>query len=111
MAPRPRRRTVRLRRRVWLGAVVALALVAFLYYRPVHAYVDAREALQQRTTEVRQLHKEHSRLQRQLRLTESGATLERDARRLGLVRPDEQLFIVKGITAWHRARAAARDRH
>jgi cell division protein FtsB len=108
MPPRARRRTVRLRRGVWVALAVALGLVSFLYYRPVQAYMNAREALDRRTTEVRQLRKEHSRLERQLRLTDSGATLVRDARRLGLVRPDERLFIVKGIEAWRRAQAAAR---
>jgi cell division protein FtsB len=99
------------RRRAWIVAVVGLALVAFLYYRPVKAYVRAQDALQQRTEEVRHLRAERTRLHRRLALDESGATLVREARRLGLVRPDERLFIVKGIDAWRKAaRAAASDR-
>ena len=101
-------RTVRRRRRAWVIAVVALALIGFLYYRPVKAYVRAQDALQERAAEVRRLSAERTDLRRRLRLDGSGATLAREARRLGLVRPDERLFIIKGIDAWRRARAAER---
>ena len=33
----------------------------------------------------------------------SGSTLVRGARRLGLVKPGERLFIVRGIPEWRRA--------
>jgi cell division protein FtsB len=89
-------------------AVAALLLVGFLYYRPVQAYVRAQDALQERATEVRHLTAERTKLRRRLALDGSGATLVREARRLGLVRADERLFIVKGIAAWRRARAAER---
>lgn len=105
---RDQRRTVRRRRRAWIIATVALALVGFLYYRPVKAYVQAQGALQERAAEVRKLSAERTDLRRRLRLDGSGATLVREARRLGLVRPDERLFIIKGIAAWRRARAAER---
>ena len=100
------RRTVRRRRRAII-AVAALALVGFLYYRPVQAYMHAQDALQERTVEVRRLTAERTELRRRLRLGDSGPALVREARRLGLVRPDERLFIVKGIDAWRRARATA----
>jgi cell division protein FtsB len=105
---KPRRR-IRLRRRAGVVLVAGLALVAFLYYRPVRAYMHTSAALEQRQAEVRHLAKEKARLRRRLALDESGANLVRDARRLGLVRPDERLFIVKGIDAWRRAHRAARD--
>ena len=101
-----RRRIARRGRRVWIVAIVGLALIAFLYYRPVQAYVRAQDALRQRTEEVRRLRADTVRLHRRLALDESGATLVREARRLGLVRADERLFIVKGIDAWRKARAA-----
>jgi cell division protein FtsB len=105
-----RRRTVRLRRRAWIIVVAAAALIGFLYYRPVQAYLKAQDTLEKRSHEVRQLSAERSRLTRRVRLDESGATLVREARRLGLVRPDERLFIVKGIDAWRKARASAHER-
>lgn len=86
----------------------ALALVGFLYYQPVRSYVSAQAALDERMAEVRRLKAERTELRRRLRLDGTPLALLREARRLGLVRPDERLFIVKGIDAWQRARAAER---
>jgi len=107
---RVRRRRVHLRRRAGVVLVAGLILIGFLYYRPVQAYMRTSTALGQRQDEVRRLAREKVRLERRLALDESGATLVRDARRLGLIRPDERLFIVKGIAAWRRAQKAAHDR-
>ncbi len=88
-----------------LLAVAGLCLVGFLYYRPLRAYLETRDALAKRQAEVRALAEQKHRLERLLKLNESGATLVRDARRISLVKPGERLVIVKGIEAWRRARA------
>ncbi len=103
---RPRRR----RRRLPFLVACALGLVGFLYYRPVQAYLRSGRAVEERRAEVRALEAQKRRLERRLAVDESGATLLHAARRLGLVRPGERLFIVQGIPAWRRARAAAGDR-
>ena len=91
------------RSRRWrLVVVVAVALLAFFYYRPLHAYFDTRHALQERRSQVRGLQAQKRRLERQLAATTSPAALELEARRLALVKPGERLFIVKGIAAWKR---------
>lgn len=105
---RQRRVARRLRRRVRLRVVlpVAVAVVtAFLYYRPLSTYMETRHQLAERRTEVTELRAEKARLERRLERTTSLAALEREARRIGLVRPGERLFIVKGIKAWRRANA------
>jgi hypothetical protein len=89
-------------RRWRLVVVVAVALLAFFYYRPLHAYFDTRHALQERRSQVRGLQAQKRRLERQLAATTSSAALELEARRLALVKPGERLFIVKGIAAWQR---------
>lgn len=99
---------MRRRRRAWLLATAGLALVAFLYYQPVRSYVRTQAALDERLAEVRRLKAERTELRRRLALDGTPLALVREARRLGLVRPDERLFIVKGIEAWQRARAAER---
>jgi cell division protein FtsB len=96
---KPARSTIALR---WAG-VAALALVAFLYYRPLHSYFSTRSALEQRSAEVSRLRAEHGALARRLERSASKEALERAARQLGLVRPGERLYIVKGINAWLRA--------
>jgi len=94
--------------RRWVG-VGALVLVALLYYRPAKAWFDARGELAQRSAVVHQLRAERSRLQARLGASTSLATLSREARALGYVRPGEHLFIVRDINAWRRHnRQAAR---
>jgi cell division protein FtsB len=100
----------RSRRRLLLLAAGAL-LAALLYYRPVHAYLKTRDTLAQRATEVHGLAAEKHALEQRLALTESESILVRRARRLGLVKPGERLFIVKGIAAWRRAQQLAHDTH
>ena len=100
---RPARSSV-LRR--WL-AVGALVLFALLYYRPLKAYVDARSELGHRSQVVHQLQADKSRLEQQLGSSTSIATLSREARKLGYVRPGEHLFIVKGIDQWRKRERAS----
>ena len=98
---RPRRRR-RLARWAVLGLVL---LLAALYYRPVRAYVDTKRTLHARTAEVAALTERKRDLEVRLSDIRSGATLVRGARRLGLVKPGERLFIVRGIPEWRRAHA------
>jgi cell division protein FtsB len=83
--------------------VGGIGMIAFLYYRPVRSYLEAKHALAQRAAEVQALRAQHARLQRRLAASDSGLALVREARRLGLVKPGERLFIVTGISAWRRA--------
>jgi cell division protein FtsB len=97
-AARPRRRTPILR---W-AALATLAIVALLYYRPLKSYVETRSALHDRQAEVRELRAKRNQLARRLEEADTPEALARRARKLGLVKPGEQLFIVKGIEEWRR---------
>jgi cell division protein FtsB len=94
------------RYRRWL-AVAVVGLVAFLYYKPLTSYFHARKELAQAQSELRTLETQQARLERRLAAQTSDATLLREARRLGYVKPGERLFIVKGIPEWRAARRAA----
>ncbi len=83
-----------------LLAVAGLTLVAFLYWKPAHTYLHTKQQLQARNAEVASLRDEQTRLQKRIAQSATGAQLVREARRLGLVKPGERLFIVKGIPAW-----------
>lgn len=85
----------------WL-AVGIVGFVAFLYSQPLRSYFTAQKALEERTDEVRSLHREKQRLQRRLTASDTSEELARQARRLGYVKPGERLFIVKGLAAWRR---------
>jgi cell division protein FtsB len=85
----------------WLGVAV-VGFVAFLYSRPLRSYLSTRDALAERTQEVRELRAQKVRLQERLTDSDTPQVLTREARRLGYVKPGERLFIVKGIAAWRR---------
>jgi cell division protein FtsB len=108
LRPRGRRRPGRRRRLARLLAIGVIALLALLYYRPVRTYIDTHRTLSARRAEVRALAERNRRLTQRLQETRSGATLVIGARRLGLVKPGEHLFIVRGISQWRRAHARHR---
>ncbi|MGI9113005.1 MAG: septum formation initiator family protein [Gaiellaceae bacterium] len=88
--------------------VGVLGFVAFLYYQPLASYVETRSTLNARQAEVRMLRTERTRLQVRLAHSATLTALTREARRNGLVRPGEQLFVVRGIAEWRRAQRATR---
>jgi cell division protein FtsB len=117
MADRPRRRTPdrpsrparRSRRRPsrsalalrWIGAAVLVA-IAIGYVHPLRNYFDARAEVAQRSTEVDRLQQANAELKRRVDRAGTNEFVEREARRLGLVRPGERLFIVTGVQEWSR---------
>lgn len=87
-------------KRTWMLAAGGVALLCFLYWKPLHSYLRTKKQLQERQADVRVLQLEQARLQRRIAAVGSSSELVREARRLGLVKPGERLFIVKGIPAW-----------
>jgi cell division protein FtsB len=85
-----------------LLAIGGLALVAFLYWKPTQTYLHTSHELQVRQAEVRMLRDEKAQLQKRIDQAATGGQLVREARRLGLVKPGEKLFIVRGISTWRK---------
>ena len=94
-------RKVRLKR-TRLLALGGIVLISFLYWKPLHSYLRTKHEVQTRQAEVQALRTEQARLQKRIAAVGSSAQLVREARRLGLVKQGERLFIVKGIPAWRR---------
>jgi cell division protein FtsB len=92
--PTKRSRTSRALRLLAAGALVAIAIA---YVSPLRAYFAAKDELAARKAEVAQLEREQAKLERRLATSGTDAFIEQEARRLGLVRPGEQLFVVKGL--------------
>ena len=88
---------------LWLIGIVAISV--YLYYRPLASYFDTKHELAQSRTEVEALQVAKERLEQRLAFSGSVEATRREARRLGFVRPGEQLFIVKGIPAWRHGHA------
>ena len=96
----------------WLLPVAVLGVMGFLYMRPISSYLETREQLSERRTEVATLRAERARVVARLERATSLDELARAARRIGFVRPQEHLFIVKGTAGWnrrHTAESAAAD--
>jgi cell division protein FtsB len=105
MAKRRHRRPGKSRRLLRWVAVGAFCLVAVLYYKPARTYLHTRHTVEARAAEVRTLRRQHEHLQRLVTASTSDAELAREARRLGLIKPGERLFIVKGINRWLKRHA------
>jgi cell division protein FtsB len=106
MAARGRRRTARRSRSAlalrWIGALV-LVVIAVGYVQPLRAYQDARDDVAVRQAQVDRLARANAALEERLAEAGTSGFVEREARRLGLVKPGERLFIVTGIDEWNRA--------
>ena len=98
-AARVGRRRLRL---LWAIGIVGIAV--YLYYRPIASYVETRNDLTTRRTEVESLRLVRAELELRLVNSTSVESLEREARRINYVKPGERLFVVKGIPAWRAAR-------
>jgi cell division protein FtsB len=104
-----KRKPARSRHLVRWVALGAIVLVGLLYARPLRSYVQTQHDLQSRQAEVQALRADRRALQHRLAQMDTGEMLTQQARRLGLVRPGERLFIVKGISAWVHGRARPSD--
>lgn len=94
----------------WL-AVATILVVGLLYYRPLKSYLETKASLEERAAQVRSLRAERDELARKVAESDTPEALAQRARRLGLVKPGERLFIVSGIDEWKRERRArARER-
>ena len=85
-----------------LLAIGGIALVAFLYWKPTQTYLSTKHELQARQADVRALRDEKAQLETRIAQAGTGGQLVREARRLGLVKPGEKLFIVRGIASWRK---------
>jgi cell division protein FtsB len=84
-------------------ALGGVAVAVLLYWKPIRNYEHVHAVLARRQSEVAKLRRQQEQLKTRLVSVDSGQTLVQEARRLGLVKPGEQLFIVRGIGAWRHA--------
>jgi cell division protein FtsB len=80
----------------WAAAAV-LVLIALSYIHPLTSYRHARSEVAQRRAEIASLERGNESLAQKLTMTSKDEFVVREARRLGIVRPGEHLFIVKGV--------------
>jgi cell division protein FtsB len=77
--------------------LVVLAVVVGLYVQHALAYLAVRSQAQQQQAIVHRLARENAALTRQEQSLNDPATIARDARALGMVRPGERPYAVTGL--------------
>ncbi len=92
----------------WLPVAIVCA-IAVAYVQPVRAYLDARGTVAERRLDQQELVRKQAALRRELEIAGSDVFIEREARLIGLVKPGEHLFVMRGVEAWKAARRAEGD--
>jgi len=77
--------------------VLVLFGVMVSYLNPLVNLLEAWQGSKSSEQQLAQLKQERVDLRHQLREANSPATLEREARRLGMVRPGEHAYVVHGL--------------
>jgi cell division protein FtsB len=92
-------------RRGHLGRLIGLAVIAaiaFAYVQPIRAYMAAQDDIQAHRAQRSALLRQQAALRHTLAQVETDAFVEREARRIGLVHPNETLYVVQGVQKWKR---------
>lgn len=84
--------------RVARAAFLAMLLVvALLYAAPIQHWFEQRQTASEHAAEVQRLEAEHDRLTRRAKDLTSPLAIEREARRLGMVKQGERAYVVQGL--------------
>lgn len=77
--------------------ILVLVGIAYLYVGPVRSYFTAWQQAKQKRSEVAKLEAQNTRLRIRRRELSSPQALEREARKLGMVRPGERAYALDGF--------------
>jgi cell division protein FtsB len=91
------RRGIRWDRVSRVALLVVLLGMLFLYVGPARSYWSTVQEAKHRRAEVSRLKHENTKLRARRDALRNPAALEREARRLGMVRPGERAYVVKHL--------------
>ena len=77
--------------------IVVLGFVLYLYIGPAVSWVSAYKEAKRKRAEVAALKAENRRLLDRRKELRDPASLEREARRLGMVKAGEKSFVIEGV--------------
>lgn len=80
-----------------LSLVFALLLVLFMYVGPATKYWESWQLGRKTRAEVATLRDDNARLRQRARALQSPQRVELEARRLGMARPGERVYVVRGL--------------
>jgi cell division protein FtsB len=77
--------------------IFVFALVVYLYIGPARSWISAYAEAKDKRTQVAALRAENEHLRERQATLERASALEREARRLGMVKAGEKAFVVQGL--------------
>jgi hypothetical protein len=80
-----------------LSLLIALGLVLLLYVRPAARYFEAWQLSRDTQAEVKDLRSDNAALRARSRELDRSSRVELEARRLGMARPGERVYVVRGL--------------
>jgi cell division protein FtsB len=92
-----RRAPVRWDRLGRVALLVVLAVILLLYIGPARSYVESWREAKAKRAEVQRLEAESRALRQRRAELQRPSTHVREARRIGMVRPGERAFVVRGL--------------
>lgn len=97
MAPRRRRTSIRWDRVGRAALLLLVAVIVLLYISPVRHWLAQSETADRQRSELRQLGREQEELQARIAGLRGQDAIEREARRLGMVRPGERAIVIENL--------------
>ena len=80
-----------------VALLLVLVLIVYLYVGPVRSWWSTWQDSKAKQAQVTRLERENAALRVRRAALRTPQALEREARKMGMVRPDERPFVVKGL--------------
>jgi cell division protein FtsB len=80
-----------------VALLLVLLLIVYLYVGPVRSWWSTWQDSKAKQAQVQRLERENAQLRARKAALGTPQALEREARRIGMVRPDERPFVVGGL--------------
>jgi cell division protein FtsB len=80
-----------------VALLLVLLLIVYLYVGPVRSWWSTWQDSKAKQAQVQRLERENAQLRAHKAALGTPQALEREARRIGMVRPDERPFVVGGL--------------
>jgi cell division protein FtsB len=78
-----------------VALLVVLGVILLLYIRPVVHWVQQRNTAVHSQQDLKQLREENERLQTRMRQLSGPGAIEREARRMGMVKAGERAYVIE----------------
>jgi cell division protein FtsB len=80
-----------------VALLLVLLLLVYLYVGPVRSWWSTWQDSKAKRAEIVRLERENAALRARRAALQNPRALEREARKMGMVRPDERPFVVRGL--------------